>query len=126
VLRIAVPRANITSVGEVTSWLPARPIFTDATGTAWTGVKPQRLTEQDARRFVWRSSTRVAVEHSPGSPDVEWLDPAAQKDWNRHIAGHVEDGTGRSVEPNDDGMTYYASIWRSLQVGRMILISENC
>ncbi len=80
-----------------------------------------------ARRIVRRASTRVAIERTPGSPDVEWLDPAVQKDyWDRRIAGHVEDGTGRCAEPDDAGLTYRLSSWRDARGRRMILISVNC
>jgi hypothetical protein len=78
----------------MTPWLPAHAEWADAAGTVWTRAWPHRLAEQDARRLVRRSSTRVAIERTHGSPDVEWLDPAAQKGyWDRRIAGHVEDGT---------------------------------
>ncbi len=111
----------------MTPWLPAHTEWTDAAGTLWTRARPHRPAEQDARRLVRRSSTRVAIEHTPGSPDVEWLDPAAQKDyWDRRIAGHVEDGTGRCTEPDDAGLTYRLSSWRDARGHRMILISVNC
>jgi hypothetical protein len=46
---------------------------------------------------VRRSSARVAIERTPpGIHEIEWLDPATQKEyWDRHITGHVNDGTAR-------------------------------
>jgi hypothetical protein len=119
--------ATITKVGEMTWWLPARASWADTNGTVWTQSKPHRLTEADAKRFAWRKSTRVAVEHTPGNSDVEWLDPASLKDyWARRVAGHIEDGTDGCVHPNDKGLTYHASGWRDSRGHHMILLSEIC
>ena len=93
----------------------------------WTPSTPKRLTEEAAKRFVRRSSARVAIERTP--PDIyeiEWLDPATQKEyWDRHITGHVNDGTARCT-PDEQGLTYHVSSWRDQQGNRMILISEIC
>jgi hypothetical protein len=114
-------------MADITPWLPAHAEWTDAAGTLWTRARRHRPAEQDARRRVRRPSTRVAIERSPGSPDVEWLDPAAQKDyWDSRIASHVEDGTGRCAEPDDDGFTYHLTSWRDVHGRRMILTSVNC
>jgi hypothetical protein len=45
--------------------------------------------------------------------------------WDRHIGGHVDDGTGR-CSPDQRGFTYQVSSWRDRQGRRMILISEVC
>ncbi len=111
----------------MTPCLPAHTEGTDAAGTLWTRARPHRRAEHDARRPVRRSSTRVAIERTPGSPDAGWLDPAAQKDYrDRRIAGHVQDGTGRCAGPDDAGLTYRLSSWRDPTGRRMILISVNC
>lgn len=72
-------------------------------------------------------SARVAIERTP--PDIyeiEWLDPATQKEYrDRHITGHVNDGTARCT-PDEQGLTYHVSSWRDQQGNRMILISEIC
>lgn len=98
-----------------------------ASGTVWTPSTPKRLTEEAAKRFVRRSSARVAIERTP--PDIyeiEWLDPASQKEYrDRHITGHVNDGTARCT-PDEQGLTYHVSSWRDQQGNRMILISEIC
>jgi len=88
---------------------------------------PKRLTEADARRFVRRASTRVAIERTPpGVGGVDWLDPASQKEyWDRHIVGHVEDGTGRWT-CDETGITYHVSMWRDPGGRRMVLLSEMC
>jgi len=105
--------------GEVIAWLPAQPSWTDATGTVWTKAAP--------RRFARRPATRVALERAPaGTADVEWLDPASQKAWwDRCIAGHVDDGSGRCT-PDQDGVTYHVSSWRDPDGHRLILLSEMC
>ena len=99
----------------------------DAIDPVWTPSTPKRLTEEAAKRFVRRSSARVAIERTP--PDIyeiEWLDPATQKEyWDRHITGHVNDGTARCT-PDEQGLTYHVSSWRDQQGNRMILISEIC
>jgi hypothetical protein len=109
------------------TWLPARPSWTDAAGTVWTRASPGQLTEAAARRFARRSSTRVALEHTPpGTADVQWLDPESQKAWwDRCIAGHVENGTDRCT-PDQDGLTYHVSSWRDPDGRRLLLISEIC
>lgn len=103
------------------------PALTDANGTVWTSATPKRLTEKAAKQFVRRSSTRVAIERTPpGSQQIEWLDPAVQKEyWDRHITGHVEDGTARCTA-DERGFTYHMSGWRDPQGNRMLLIFEMC
>jgi len=105
--------------GEVIAWLPARPSWTDATGTVWTKAAP--------RRFARRPATRVALERAPaGTADAGWLDPASQKAWrDRCIAGHVDDGSGRCT-PDQDGVTYHVSSWRDPDGHRLILLSGMC
>jgi hypothetical protein len=122
-----VLRVSATPGGGTTAWLPAQPGWTDPGGTVWTRATPRQLTEADARRFAQRSSTRVGIERTPpGISDVEWLDPASQKAyWDRHIAGHVEDGTGRCT-PDENGITYHVSSWRDPGGHRLILVSEMC
>ena len=122
-----ISRASATPSGEAIPWLPALSAWTDADGVVWTLATPKRLTEAEAKRFVWRSSTRVAIERTPpGSREIESLDPATQKDyWDRHIGGHVDDGTTRCA-PDQRGFTYHVSSWRDQHDHRMILISEVC
>jgi hypothetical protein len=122
-----ISRVTVTPAGERASWLPAQPAWADSDGVTWTPATPKRLTTTDAKRFVRRSSTRAAIERTPpGSSQIEWLDPATQKDyWDRHIEGHVHDGTGQCT-PDKRGFTYHVSIWRDPQGNRMILISEMC
>jgi len=122
-----ISRATATPGGQAIPWLPAQPAWTDANGTMWKPAPPKQLTEEAAKRFARRSSTRVAIERTPpGSQEIEWLDPAAQKKyWDRHIAGHVQDGTGHCT-PDEQGFTYHVSSWRDPQGSRMILISEMC
>jgi hypothetical protein len=99
----------------------------DADGTLWTAATPKRLTEPDARRFARRASTRVAIERTPpGIGGVDWLDPALQKEYrDRHIAGHVEGGTGPCTR-DERGITYHVSIWRDPGGRRTVLLSEMC
>jgi len=120
-------RITVTPAGETVSWLPAQPAWTDADGVIWMPATAKRLTGAVAKQFVRRSATRVAIERTPpGSSQIEWLDPATQKEyWDRHIAGHVEDGTDQCA-PDEHGLTYHVSSWRDPQGHRMILISEMC
>jgi hypothetical protein len=122
-----ISRVTATPDGRTIPWLPDQPALTDASGTVWTAATPKRLTEQAAKRFVRRSSTRVAIERTPpGSQQIQWLDPATQKEyWDRHITGHVHDGTAPCT-PDEQGLTYHVSSWRNPQGNRMILISEIC
>lgn len=92
-----ITRVTVTPGGQRIPWLPDQPALTDASGTVWTPATPDRLTEQNAKRFIRRSSTLGAIERTPpGTHDIQWLDPAAQKEyWDRHIAGHVRDGTSK-------------------------------
>jgi hypothetical protein len=71
-----ISRVTATPGGEDIPWLPDQLALTDASGTAWSRATPKRLTEQDARRFIRRSSTRVAIERTPpGIEDVAWSRP---------------------------------------------------
>jgi hypothetical protein len=47
----------------------------------------------------------LAVEPAAASAEVvERLDPAAREGyWDRNVAGHVDDGTGRHVPPTTAG-----------------------
>jgi hypothetical protein len=121
-----ISRVTLTPDGRTIPWLPDQPALTDASGTVWTPATPKRLTEEAAKRFVRRSSTRVAIERTPpGIHEIEWLDPATQKEyWDRHITGHVNGAARRT--PDEQGLTYHVSSWRDSQGNRMILISEMC
>jgi hypothetical protein len=95
-------RVTRTPDGRTIPWLPDQHDLTDASGTVWTPATPKRLTEQAAKRFVRRSSVRVAIERTPpGTHEIEWLDPATQKEyWDRHITGHVNDSTAHCTPTN--------------------------
>lgn len=126
-VKTMISRVTRTPDGRTIPWLPDQHALTDASGTVWTPSTPKRLTEEAAKRFVRRSSARVAIERTP--PDIyeiEWLDPATQKEYrDRHITGHVNDGTARCT-PDEQGLTYHVSSWRDQRGNRMILISEIC
>lgn len=106
-------------------WRPGRDSWVDAEGRSWKRQRPRRLEETDARRYVLRASALVAVEAS-ATFELTWLDPADRKPyWTEHVAGHVEDDA-RSAEPNDDGLTYAATMWRDDAGRRLVLLSEQC
>jgi hypothetical protein len=126
-MKIMISRVTRTPDGRTIRWLPDQDALTDASGTVWTPAAPKRLTEQTAKRFIRRSSTRVAIERPPpGAQEIEWLDPAIQREyWDRHIAGHLNDRTSHCT-PGEQGLTYHVSSWHDPQGNRMILISEMC
>jgi hypothetical protein len=104
--------------------------WTDAEGTVWTRRRPRLLRERDARRFVLRASTLVALEQKAVESegfDLKWLEPATHGGyWQDHIAGHVDDGTGQHVPANNDGWTFRVSTWTNDAGQRLILLSEMC
>ncbi|HZB34412.1 MAG TPA: hypothetical protein VE465_29885 [Streptosporangiaceae bacterium] len=113
--------------GAPRAWLPAGEEWTDATGTRWTRHRPRWLTERAAKSPALRTSVVLAVERAGAPGQVDLLGPAAREDyWDRHVAGHVDDGSGGDVPPNGDGLTYRISVWRDPRGRRLVLLSEMC
>jgi hypothetical protein len=107
---------------EELTWRAGRQSWVDADGTTWTRSRPKWLTEKDARSFVLRASTLVAVERS-GYTELRWLDVAVRRGyWADNVAGHYEDG----APPNADGLTYSATVWTDDTERRLILLSVSC
>jgi hypothetical protein len=50
-----ISRVTRTPDGRTIPWLPDEDALTDASGTVWIPATPKRLSEEAAKRFVWRS-----------------------------------------------------------------------
>jgi hypothetical protein len=97
----------------------------DAEGRTWARQRPRRLDERAAHRYVLRKSALVVVEKS-ATFELEWLEHADRKAyWNERVAGHVR-CDDPVTEPNDDGVSYVASMWRDAAGTRLVLLSEEC
>src|SRR5437870_1528182 len=91
-----ISQVTATPGGQTVLLLPAQPAVTGTDGTVWRPATPKRLTEKAAERIVWRPSARVAVERArPETVDRIARSAARKEHWDRHIKGHVEDGTGQ-------------------------------
>jgi hypothetical protein len=109
---------------EESAWRPSRAQWTAPNGAVWQRQE-RWLNERDARRFVRRAATAVAVEHS-GTHGLTWLAPEERATyWEAHAAGHVDDRE-RPVPANEDGITYHVSTWKSATGQRLVLLSEMC
>ncbi|MCK2238877.1 MULTISPECIES: hypothetical protein [unclassified Crossiella] len=101
-------------------WRSARESWIDHQGREWFRSKPRWLPERDARRFVLRGSTLVAVESA--DPELTWLDPAARPGfWAERVAGRVD---GEATVQHE--LSYGVSMWRSATGARLVLITEHC
>ncbi|GAA2780008.1 hypothetical protein [Crossiella cryophila] len=101
-------------------WRSSREHWTDHQGRVWIRSQPRWLVEKDARRFVLRGSTLVAVETA--EPELTWLDPAARPGfWAERVAGRLDCEQTAHLDP-----TYRVSMWRSATGARLVLITESC
>lgn len=106
--------------------------WSDADGGVWTRSLPRWVSESDAARLQLRSSTVVAVEGlgtgdpiGDGLPDLTWLSPDDRKTfWRSKVAGHLDEANGVEPRPNEDGITFRASIWTDARERRLILVSR--
>jgi len=83
----------------------------DETGRVWRRKRTHWLTRQDVRRFVHRKK-RAALYAVEGEA-VEWVEPEELGAFWRDIDGHLEVPGQAGAEPNADGETFGAHLWRS-------------
>jgi hypothetical protein len=97
----------------------------DEHGNEWRAKRARWSTLQQADAFVRRGQGGGVVEASSSS--VSWLSGPSLASWWESAHKHFESpGKSILVEPDDNGLTWGAHVWRDKAGHRMIVFEEFC